>query len=175
MTFYNIIFGLLFIGAFREVIYAFGRPGWETPDWRLFCRASILSILVFSDTIYTAVVIEDKKRMYSVPMKLLDLCSFIVLSLAVVLLNPALNDMFEVDVSKVLDSLVASTGWTAEAMFWAILAIYMVILIRWNTLMGIDRIMARHRWVKYVQPILFGAFVAMTFGVSRPLFQSRSS
>jgi len=163
MTFYNIIFGLLFIGAFREVIFALGgQPGWGTPDWRLFCRAAILSILVFSDTIYTAVVIEDKKRTYSVEMKLLDLFSFILLSFAVVLLNPVSNDMFEVNVTGTLQQVVHWTRWSVEAMFWAILAAYMLNIIGWNRLMGIDRIMARHRWVKRVQPALAIAFTAMT-------------
>jgi len=56
MTFYNIIFGLLFIGAFREVIFALA----QGPDWPLFCLTATLSVLVFSDTIYTSVVIEDR-------------------------------------------------------------------------------------------------------------------
>jgi hypothetical protein len=165
MTFYNIIFGLLFIGAFREVIYALG----EGPDWRLFCLTATLSVLVFSDTIFTTVVIEEKKYEYSIRMKLLDLCSFILLSFAVVVLNPAKNDMFEVDVTNVLETLVGGTG-LQEALFWGLLTLYMANLAIWNNLLGMNRVKC-YWWVKWVQPVMalsFAAMAAMAWGTAKP-------
>jgi hypothetical protein len=157
MTFYNIIFGLLFIGAFREVIFALA----QGPDWRLFCLTATLSVLVFSDTIYTSVVIEEKKKEYCINMKLLDLWSFILLSFAVVILNPATNDMFEVNVTCVLQAVVSTTEWSPESLFWALLTLYMVNLVIWNKLLGVDQVQWRHRWVKWVQPALAVMFAAM--------------
>ncbi|HVF60082.1 MAG TPA: GNAT family protein [Thermoanaerobaculia bacterium] len=157
MTFYNIVFGLLFIGAFREVIFALAKG----PDWKLFCLAATLSVLVFSDTIYTALVIEGKKHPYTHKMKLLDLSSFILLSFAVVILNPTTNDMFEVDVTAVLAAVVRKTGWSPEALFWGLLALYMVNLVFWNWLLGIHRVMWHYRWVKWLQPVLMLVFALM--------------
>lgn len=159
MTFYNIIFGLLFIGAFREVIFALSAG----PDWRLFCLTATLSVLVFSDTIYTSTVIEDKKNRYSIYMQLLDLLSFIVLSFAVVILNPAKNDMFEVDVTTVLGTVVSRTGLSHESLFWGLLSIYMFILVVWNKLLGVDRVKRCDRWVKWVQPALALWFALMAW------------
>lgn len=158
MTFYNIIFGLLFIGAFREVVFALSGG----PDWRLFCLAGTLSMLVFSDTIYTSLVIEGKKKRYRAPMKLLDLWSFILLSFAVVVLNPKENDLFEVDVTKVLNAVTIGTGWNWEALFWGLLTLYMINLVVWNSLLSIRDVMWRDRWVKWVQPALVLLFALMT-------------
>jgi RimJ/RimL family protein N-acetyltransferase len=157
MTFYNIIFGLLFIGAFREVIFALA----QGPDWQLFCLTATLSVLVFSDTIYTAGVIEDKQSRYTNGMKLLDLWSFILLSFAVVILNPYTNDMFEVNVTAVLGEVVSRTGWCPEALFWGLLTLYMFNLVIWNKLLGVDRVKWCYRWVRWVQPAMLLSFAAI--------------
>lgn len=167
MTFYNIVFGLLFIGAFREVIFALAKG----PDWPLFCLAATLSILVFSDTIYTSTVIESKKNRYSIKMQLLDLWSFILLSFAVVVLNPAKNDMFEVDVTAVLKTFVSNTGWSPEALFWGLLTLYMLNLVYWNRLLGLYKVKRCPLWVKWVQLALALWFAWMawwTWRVAEP-------
>lgn len=162
MTFYNIIFGLLFIGAFREVIFALANL-----DWPLFFLATTLSVLVFSDTIYTTDIIDvdGKNNLYSVDLKLLDLLSFILLSFAVVVLNPVSNDMFEVDVTPVLDTIAGKSGLNKETLletlFWGLLTLYMLILVRWNKLLGLDRVKLRHRWVNKVQPGFVLVFAVM--------------
>lgn len=46
MTFYNIIFGILFLGAVRELLHAF-----VTSDWTKLGMAGTLALVVFNDTI----------------------------------------------------------------------------------------------------------------------------
>ncbi|MEO8297898.1 MAG: GNAT family N-acetyltransferase [Burkholderiales bacterium] len=158
MTFYNIIFGLLFIGTFREVMVALMLPA--GPNWPLFALAATLAVLVFSDTIYTAVVIEGKKFSYSMTMKLLDLWSFILLSFAVMVLNPDKNDMFEIDARDAMTRVELATGWSAEALLWGLLTVYVLNLVVWNHLMGVGMVQGRYRWVRWVQPLQ-----ALAFGV----------
>lgn len=149
MTFYHIIFGLLFVGAFAEVISALAKG----PDWNLFCLAATLSVLVVSDVIYTSVVIESKKYRYTMKMMLLDLLSFILLSFAVITLNPT-SHMFEVDATEALRAFVSRIGSSREALFWFLLTIYMLNLYFWNKLMMIEDPIKRQHYQRFylVQP-----------------------
>jgi RimJ/RimL family protein N-acetyltransferase len=158
VTFYNIIFGLLAVGAFREVIFALSRG----PNWPLLCLATTLSLLAFSDAIYTAVVVEGKKTRYTIEMKMLDLLSFVLLSFAVVIVNPCSNDMFEVDVTKVLGRVVGATKVGPETLFWGLLTIYMGVLIRWNWIANEEPIERRGpKWPGRVQPLMALMFLTM--------------
>lgn len=164
MTFYNIIFGILFFGAFSEVIRSLAAG----PDWKLFYQTATLSVLIFSDTIYTAVVIEGKRQSYSIVMKLLDLTSFILLSLAVVVIDPNEKNMFHVDASRLRTLVCGNLGCEPEAIFWALLTLYVLILIGWNASLRIYRNLKYHRWVTWVQPILATIFTAMAVLSWRP-------
>jgi RimJ/RimL family protein N-acetyltransferase len=162
VTFYNIIFGILFLGAFREVIRSLA----EGPDWTLFWQTATLSVLIFSDTIYTAVVIEGKRKRYTMRMKLLDLASFILLSLAVVVIHPTDKNMFEVNATSQLGRLLGELGCTAEALFWSLLCAYSLVLIIWNAWGKTYDGLRHHRWVMWVQPmmlVVFGVMAALTW------------
>jgi RimJ/RimL family protein N-acetyltransferase len=160
MTFYNIIFGILFLGAFRVVIRSLASG---PPDWKLFPLAAILSILIFSDTIYTSLVIEGHRTRYSIWMKLLDLTSFIILSFAIVVLDPTDKNIVSVDVQILLANV---TGWmrcSREALFWLLLAAYTVSMITWHhwaaTYAELDRPWGRRLWL--AQPFLLILFLLM--------------
>jgi hypothetical protein len=157
MTFYNIVFGILFVGTFREVLRSLAAG----PDWTLFFLAATLSILVFSDTIYTSVVVEGKKKVYSVEMMLLDLLSFVILSLAIVTINPSADNLYQVNVSSVLDRMVSQAGIGPETVFWILLSVYMCNLIAWNRSHDCYRGLAEHRWLEWIQPTMLALFVGM--------------
>jgi RimJ/RimL family protein N-acetyltransferase len=162
MTFYNIIFGILFFGAFREVISSLAAG----PRWDLFCQTATLSVLIFSDTIYTAVIIEGKGQRYSIWMKLVDLLSFIWLSLAVVVVDPKRENMFQVDSQNLLALVCGNMCCKPEAIFWALLTLYTINLIIWNTALRIYRNLRHHRWIMLIQPlmaILFGAMAVLSY------------
>jgi diamine N-acetyltransferase len=157
MTFYNIIFGILFLGAFREVVSSLATG----PDWNKFCLTATLSVLIFSDTIYTSMVIEGRRNTYSVLMKLLDLTSFILLSFAVVVVDPTKENMFQVDAACRLESLFGSENFKREGVFWMLLSLYAIVLILWNVRAGVYRNLKQHRWVTLVQPLLVVFFALM--------------
>ena len=122
MTFYNIIFGLLFMGSYSEVVRSLAAGKDFIPEY--FLQASVLSVLIFSDTIFTSMVIESTRRRYSITMKLLDLTSFILLSFAIVVLNPTNQNMFQVPVNaeSLLHSVTITLGCSNETLFWALIA-----------------------------------------------------
>lgn len=156
MTFYNIIFGILFLGAFNEVVRSLAVSNWEA-----FYKSATLSVLIFSDTIYTALIIEGKDKKYSMLMKLLDLFSFILLSFAIMSLNPTDKSMFQVDTAALVGRLAGWMSGGAETVFWMMLAVYMGVLVVWNMLLGIYTVMRHHRWVQWVQPVLLLLFMFM--------------
>src|ERR1044071_10132656 len=86
MTFYNIIFGILFLGGVREIFVALTSE--HGGGLLAFWEASILTLLIFSDVVYTSHVLEELKYPYTVWMKLIDLTSFILLTAALLLFNP---------------------------------------------------------------------------------------
>jgi hypothetical protein len=121
VTFYNIIFGLLFLGAIRQLAL-FVVSG--NALGILACAA--LAVFVFNDTITTAQYVEDDSNRYSERMKLLDLLSFLVLTTGLVLLSPNDNFLFTRS-SGPVDTELPHLLW-----FRASLATYWIIAILWN-------------------------------------------
>ena len=122
MTFYNIIFGILFLGACRELFLA-GFHG----KWKDFCVATTIALLVFNDTLFTSHEIESLKLTYSVSMKLIDLLDFLLLTAVIVILNPAGNFLG-----------IAVKGrfyahWR-EPIIWGLLSSYWLLGLAWNKL-----------------------------------------
>jgi RimJ/RimL family protein N-acetyltransferase len=160
MTFYNIIFGILFLGAFRVVIRSLA----SGPDWTLFPLAAILSILIFSDTIYTALVIEGRRTRYSIWMKLFDLTSFVILSFAIVVLDPTDKNIMSVDVQALLADVTSWMGCSTETLFWSLLAAYMVSIMTWHRSAATYAELPRRWgwWLSMAQPILLTLFLLMS-------------
>ena len=92
MTFYSMIFGILFLGAFREFLRSLNNESFAQ-----ICESATLMLLIFSDVIYTSHVVQDRQRPYTVVMKYTDLGSFILLSLAVFALDPTQGNLFRVE------------------------------------------------------------------------------
>lgn len=128
MTFYNIIFGILFLGAVREIFASFALP--EQIRSLAFWKAAALTIIVFSDVVYTSHILEDLKKKYNVWMKLLDLVNFIILTLALLSLNPTASNMFQLSVEPMF--IKYNIGNPApDWFFWTLLSIYWLLIIMW--------------------------------------------
>jgi hypothetical protein len=85
MTFYNIIFGILFLNACQAVLASIGAsaagPWYLAADpWFL----AFVALLIFNDAVNTSEVIEERKVEYKIQMKLFDLVSFLLLSMAII-------------------------------------------------------------------------------------------
>jgi hypothetical protein len=90
MTFYNIIFGILFVGACQTVLI-----GWLQGGDTLLLL--FVTVLIFNDVVNTSEVIEEREFHYTISMKLLDLLSFFALSTALILLSGNYKNFLEVD------------------------------------------------------------------------------
>jgi hypothetical protein len=124
MTFYNIIFAILFFGASRELFVSIVER-----NWLKFFMALSLAICVFNDTLYTSHYIEKDAEVYNVKMKLLDLLNFLVLGISLVILSPRNNVFYDgSDVPGVTIS--EPPAWC----FWGLLVIYWIIARCWNRL-----------------------------------------
>ena len=147
MTFYNIIFGILFFGATREAF----RSAFH-PQYAGLSLALTLMFLIFSDTVYTSHVIENKGKDYTMPMKLLDLFSFLLLSCALFALNPTQTNFFEVAATERI------VGCRWEPAFWFFLCLYWIVLILWNAFGGIR---FSSGLLNMIQPIYLALFAFM--------------
>ena len=117
MTFYNIIFGILFIAACRELVLLAWEPAWLT--------GACVVALIFNDVINTSHRVEEEKSKYTVEMKALDLMSFFVLWGALTALDPA-SENLELKLTFATEQrLLAITPWPFMLLYW-------ILLWRWN-------------------------------------------
>lgn len=90
MTFYNIIFGILFFGACQTVLIGWLQGG---DTWLLL----FVTVLIFNDVVNTSEAVEERRFKYTISMKLFDLLSFFALSTALILLSGDYKNFLEVD------------------------------------------------------------------------------
>lgn len=124
MTFYNIIFGILFAGACRQLlVLSDSANGWT---------AATLAVCVFNDAVHTSQLLEgDGGVRYTLPMKYPDLAAFAALGLALIALYPADNPFVPKLPPAASDWL--SKSWT----LWALLAGYWALAWLWNCAAGL--------------------------------------
>ncbi|MBK9147136.1 MAG: hypothetical protein IPM12_04845 [Flavobacteriales bacterium] len=121
MTYYNILFGLLFIGAFREVLHSLGTSN--------FWAALLILSIVVNDMINVTDQFEQRGHgpMYSVWMKLIDLICFMAVALALICLDPE-ESFMKMDV-------VRKIPWHDRPWLpWALLTLYWSLAVAWNAL-----------------------------------------
>ena len=155
MTFYNIIFAVLFFGAVRELFMA-------AVDFRplQLLMASTLALVVFNDTLYTSHSLHEDKATYTVGMKLLDLGSFLVLASAIFILSPGATYFVNRPSDWDVDPQTKST------LFWLVLTGYWFLALGWNRLAerAMPQIPKSKSWITqsmFVLPLL--AFVVSLF------------
>ena len=119
MTFYSVLSALLFLGSLRVLLVAI-----DTLQWADLFAAGCLTVLVFNDLLSTSHAIECKGLKYTLPLMLYDLANFVLLALAMIVLNPSKN-LFDVDLPKI-------AAWFGPSAFWLLLALYWAGLIAWT-------------------------------------------
>jgi hypothetical protein len=141
MTFYNIIFGILLLGA-TQAMFA------HIAEWNFggLLEASTLAVLIFCDVVFTAHVIEQVKVNYTVNMKLLDLLNFLLLSAATLAAKPHAPNMLDINAVRLL-------GDHRERVFWALLLTYIIAVKFWE----FGKELTKNKW--YI--VLIIAIVAM--------------
>jgi hypothetical protein len=123
MTFYSILYAILFLGSLREVIRAFGEGNWD-----VFWMAAILTMFIFNDVLYTSHFIEKETGAYSLSMKISDLVNFIFFAIAILALYPDRDNVFEASPGEWFRHL------PRKSVFWGAVSLYWFTLILWNSL-----------------------------------------
>src|ERR1700687_3464971 len=101
MTFYNIIFGILFLGAFRQLMLLSA-----TSDSGHVWMAATLLVLIINDVVNTTYIVEGRDpEKYTLFQKLIDLTNFFLLSIALIALQPD-NNPFQVSAPRALVDIV---------------------------------------------------------------------
>ena len=125
MTFYNILFGLLFFGAIKELSAVLANYS----HLRLLMVAA-LALTIFNDTLYTSHSLEKASAKYTVGMKLIDLGNFLILAAATYVLSPKTNLFAAVSTEFDLDPK------TQTILLWLFLSMYWPLALYWNKLAG---------------------------------------
>jgi hypothetical protein len=135
VTFYNVISGILFLGACKAFLAALG-------SW-LMLPTALLALTILNESVITSELIErtDKPVEYSLGMKLLDFTTFLVLAWALLVVSPVKN-AFDIDVSASL------VGAGSPRAFWLLLSTYWVLMLLWNHVSGQLSSTSWHGWFK---------------------------
>ena len=136
MTFYNIISAVLFVGAFREVLFAL-----QSGDQPALWRAGVLALLVFNDAIYTSWYVETRQKKYLPILMFIDLVNFAVLTAALIFLRPGSDNILELDLNRLKDA------WLTESRFWGLLALYWVLVEVWTLIAGVFHEKTYKKWL----------------------------
>jgi len=124
MTFYNVVSAVLFLGAFQQLLLAA-----ESSHVPRIIMASTLALLVFNDAVFTSHTVEGARQVnYRLSMMLIDLLNFLLLAVAIVVINP-LQNPFSVAV-------VQLGPWLNEPCFWMLVAAYWLLVLLWSRLAG---------------------------------------
>jgi hypothetical protein len=153
MTFYGILFGVLFLGAVRELFMSIAAG-----DSLRVAMALILGLLVFNDTLYTSQYVESDHGAYTANMKLLDLASFLSLATALIVSSP--------QGSVFLDRPISVSGPRALLLFWASILLYWILGLTWNRLARRATPQAPPRTTWMTQPLLLPPLVMCLLSTS---------
>ena len=126
MTFYNIIFGILFLGACQEVLVSvstFADVSTRAETGFLI----LVALAIFNDAVNTAEAIEARGVDYSIGMKLIDLLIFLTLSFALILLIGNEKSFFDVNVYDSIPGLLKHPSVPP-----ALLLVYWLLVAAWN-------------------------------------------
>lgn len=148
MTFYNVIVGILFLGACQAVVSSLGSP--------LMMPAATLGLIILNEAVLTAELVErsGNHALYDLKLKLLDFVGFVVLLWALLVLQPT-GSSLQVDVTNTL--------WFAgdPIGFWSLLAIYWSLTYVWNGVAGQLKQGAWDAWLQrcmLAMPFIFVVF-----------------
>jgi hypothetical protein len=121
VTFYNVISGILFMGACQALVHALGQSTWG--------YAATLVVIMANEAVLTSELIEGASVAYTLGMKFLDLSTFVILSYALLVVSPDGNAFSSGSVHDV-------PGLNQPFVFFMLLTIYAGVMRWWNTLAG---------------------------------------
>ena len=144
MTFYNVISGILFLGACKAFLAALG-------SWSMLPTA-LLALTILNESVITSELIERGTNPieYSLQMKLLDFITFLVLAWALLVVSPTKN-AFDIDVSSSL------IGAGSPRAFWLLLLAYWGLMLLWNQISGQLASNSWHQWFKKWMKVMWVA------------------
>lgn len=148
MTFYNIIFGLLFLGACQAVLVSLG-SGTDT------LLLILVALLIFNDAINTSEVVEERKFAYTLPMKLFDLASFLLLATTLIILSENGKNFLDVPVYSALPSLLKHASAPP-----LLLLVYCAMVAGWN--LSSPEVGRIEEWPKKLIIVAAGIVIAIT-------------
>jgi hypothetical protein len=131
MTFYNIIFGILFFAASKEVLRCV-----YSQEWIELVMALTIGVFIINDTVFVSEMIEQRGHPYKIKLKLIDVLCFMLLYAAIVMLYP---EAFDVKVSS---------PWSVQSrdlIFWILLMLYWMCIIWWNYESGFVKLLGKRR------------------------------
>ena len=149
MTFYNVLSGILFLAACRQLLVLM--------DTSVAWTAATIAVIVFNDALNTSHVLESRNSPpYTIGMKLLDLLAFLLVSLALIAVQPADNPFGVVPREPLASWLQpAWVPWALMATYWA------AAVVLWNWLAGIYGSPRWPCWAQVVSHCLVVPFVLM--------------
>jgi hypothetical protein len=145
MTFYNIIFGILFLGACQAAVASIGT---NLDGWLLV----LVAVLIFTDVVNTSEAVENRGVEYTIWMKLYDLVSFLLLGMSIILLSKSTkNFLLDTDVYQLLPE------WLKYQVVPPVLLLaYCVIVALWT--LNSPKLITPEQWPA---PLRYGAGVAV--------------
>lgn len=154
MTFYNVIIGILFVGACQAFLARID----NTQGW----FAATFLLIVLNEAVSTSDLLERHRPGsedvdYKLGLKLLDFITFGVLLYALLALSPS-NNTIGVDVSTSLNGKGADSPFA----FWLLLAIYWVITYFWNKIGGQCDENVWKKWYIHFTKIRFVPFLILS-------------
>lgn len=120
MTFYNIIFGILFLGACQAFLISLSC---ETDTWLI----TLVALMIFNDAVNTAEVVEQRQFDYTIWMKLIDLVSFLVLAATLILLSEGTKNFLDAPIYLDLPEFIRHPSIPP-----ALLLVYCGLVAGWN-------------------------------------------
>lgn len=162
MTFYNVISGILFLGACQAFLEYLSRPG--------MFMAATLAMIMFNEAVLTSELIERNKDPvdYRLSMKFLDLGSFMTFGWALLTLVPEQN-AFDANVSGAL------WGAGRPRAFLLLLAAYWGLTLWWNYLAGQMKTAVWRSWFLVAAHLMWLVFLlAAVYYWNAPSFAALS-
>ncbi len=150
MTFSNVLSGILFFSAFQQLLFALN--GSQSPE---LIMSITLAVLIANDVIYISHKVEGEKSVdYTWKFMLIDLATFVILSLAILVLggHDSTKNMFQIKLKSPLGEYFSHTN------FWWALAAYWSLIMLWT---GLARIHKTYPWPLYIMSWL----VAIAFTI----------
>lgn len=125
MTFYGIIYAVVFMAAVRQVYY-----GVAIADPMQSWAGVVIALLAFFDTAYTSQIIDDQQVLYTVGMKFIDMINCLLLLCALVIQCPR-DNLF---VSSGRGAIEPPAESEAAGWYWILLLAYWLLMYSWHVL-----------------------------------------